>query len=263
MNHASCAATPIARVNGIALNRDDETLGAAELRQRACAELLRQAAIARGTLPRDDAPTADGILSEDAMRAVEALLDENLVIPEPSEEECRRHYEARSASYTTGERAKVRHILFAVTPGVDLAALRHLAEATLLDVRCVDHSGREDKFAEAARAQSNCPSGADGGHLGWLTSAECAPEFAREVFGHREIGVLPRLVHTRFGLHVIEVLQREPGKTRSFEEVRGAVAAALQQQTYVTALRQYLSQLAGQAELSGVDLEAADTPLVQ
>jgi peptidyl-prolyl cis-trans isomerase C len=75
--------------------------------------------------------------------------------------------------------------------------------------------------------------------------------------------VLPRLVHTRFGLHVIEVLQREPGKTRSFEEVRGAVAAALQQQTYVTALRQYLSQLAGQAELSGVDLEAADTPLVQ
>lgn len=262
MNRSKCATAPIAQVNGIALHANDEEPGTAELRQRACAELLRQAAIAQGKLSRDDVATADGVLSEKAMWAVEALLEEKLIIPEPSEEECRRHYAARIARYATVERAKVRHVLFAVTQGVDLAALRNLAEATLLDVRCVDRSTREDKFGEAARTQSNCPSGADGGHLGWLTPAECMPEFAREVFGHREIGVLPRLVHSRFGLHVIEVLQRESGKTRAFEDVRGAVATALRQKTYVAALRQYLSQLAGQADLSGVDIEAADTPLV-
>ncbi len=38
---------------------------------------------------------------------------------------------------------------------------------------------------------------------------------------------------------------------------------ALRQQTYVTALRQYLQLLAGEAEVEGVDLDAADTPLVQ
>ena len=38
---------------------------------------------------------------------------------------------------------------------------------------------------------------------------------------------------------------------------------ALQQQGFVTALRQYLRVLAGQADLEGVDLDGAATPLVQ
>ena len=119
------------------------------------------------------------------------------------------------------------------------------------------------RFAQAAREQSNCPSGAEGGHLGWLTTSDCAPEFAKELFGHAEIGVLPRLVHTRFGLHVVEVMERKAGVEPPFDEVRGAVAMALRQKTYVTALRQYLNQLAGQAEIVGVAIDAADTPLVQ
>ena len=38
---------------------------------------------------------------------------------------------------------------------------------------------------------------------------------------------------------------------------------SLRQQAYVTALRQYLRLLAGEAVVEGVDLDAADTPLVQ
>jgi peptidyl-prolyl cis-trans isomerase C len=45
--------------------------------------------------------------------------------------------------------------------------------------------------------------------------------------------------------------------------VAGAVAMALRQKTWVTALRQYLSVLAGASAVAGVDLDAADTPLVQ
>ena len=99
--------------------------------------------------------------------------------------------------------------------------------------------------------------------MGWLTVADCAPEFARELFGHVEVGVLPRLVHSRFGLHVVEVLEREPGAAQSFESVQGAVRMALRQQTYVTALRQCLQLLAGAATVEGVALDAAGTPLVQ
>ena len=75
--------------------------------------------------------------------------------------------------------------------------------------------------------------------------------------------MLPRLVHSRFGLHVVEVLAREPGADPSYESVRGAVAMALRQQSYVTALRQYLQLLAGAADVEGVSLDSADTPLVQ
>jgi peptidyl-prolyl cis-trans isomerase C len=75
--------------------------------------------------------------------------------------------------------------------------------------------------------------------------------------------VLPRLVHSRFGLHVVEVLARTPGAVPSFEAVRGAVALALRQQAFITALRQYLQLLAGDALVEGVDLDGAPTPLVQ
>jgi peptidyl-prolyl cis-trans isomerase C len=251
-----------ASVNGRALHVPGETISAEDLRQRACTELLRQAAQAAGLLePEDEAP-ADGVISEAAAEAIQKLLDREIAAPEPSEADCRRHHAAHAGSYQTGERVHARHILFAVTAGMDVAALRQRAEIALLDVRC--HDGKSaGVFASAARELSNCPSAADGGDLGWLRTEDCAPEFARELFGRSEVGVLPRLVHSRFGLHVVEVLAREPGKAQSFEEVRGAVANSLRQQTFVTALRQYLSLLAGQADVRGIDLDAADTPLVQ
>lgn len=253
----------IASINGMALHGIDEALSPDELRQRACSELLRQAAVAQGLLPADDQPGADGVLSETASTAIEVLLEKNLLIPEPSEEACQRHYNAHQASFSTGERVHVRHILFAVTQGLEVSLLRQRAEACLLNVRCHDGTATQDAFAIDAKAFSNCPSGAEGGDLGWLTSADCAPEFAKELFGSQEIGVLPRLVHSRFGLHVVEIMARQAGQRQTFESVHGAVAMTLRQTTYVTALRQYLAVLSGAADIQGVDLDTAESPLVQ
>jgi peptidyl-prolyl cis-trans isomerase C len=253
---------PSPSVNGVALAPAQHGLTADELRQRACTELLRQAAMAQGLLDADDPAPVDGAISEAASRAIEALLDRELATPEPSEEACRRHHAAHAARYTVGERLRLRHVLFAVTPGVDVNALRQRAEACLLDLRCAGADGSE-RFAEVAASTSNCPSGGQGGALGWLVADDCAPEFAREVFGRAEIGVLPRLVHSRFGLHVVEVLAREAGHQPGFEAVRSAVAQSLRQQSFATALRQYLQLLAGRADVQGVELEAAATPLVQ
>ncbi|MGZ5178334.1 MAG: peptidylprolyl isomerase, partial [Burkholderiales bacterium] len=144
-------ASNAARVNDVALNTSGEMLTPEELRQRACTELLRQAAQRAGLLAESDAPSADGVISEAAASAIEALLEQSLSVPEPSEEACRRHYAAHEASYRTGERVRVRHILFAVTPGVDVTALRKKAETVYLDVRC--HAGdAADGFAKAATA---------------------------------------------------------------------------------------------------------------
>lgn len=259
---ATEVASGVACVNGVALTAAGEVISSAELRQRACTELLRQAAQSEGLLDAADAPSADGVISAAAAAAIEALLERKVAVPEPAEDACRRHYAAHEARYRTGERVRVRHILFAVTPGVDVGALRKKAETVLLDVRC--HAGGDDGgFAQAAASFSNCPSGARGGDLDWLTVSDCAPEFAREVFGGSEVGVLSRLVHSRFGFHVVEVLERDPGMQQAFEPVRAAVALSLRRQTYVTALRQYLRLLAGAAQVEGIDLDGADSPLLQ
>lgn len=262
MIETSVRAGLVASINGVSLHPGDAALGPDELRQRACTELLRQAAIRAGLLGEDDCGLVDGATSEAATKAIELLVDRAIEVSEPSEKACRRHFEAHEATYRTGERVQARHILFAVTPGVDVVALRKRAEAALLDVRCHDGSGA-DRFVEAARTSSNCPTGANGGELGWLCATDCVPEFAREIFGRAEVGVLPRLVHSRFGLHVVEVQGRELGVAQSFESVQGAVATSLRQLTFVTGLRQYIRLLAGESDVRGVDLDAADTPLVQ
>lgn len=255
------AVADIARINGVALNAPHESLDEEALRQRACTELLRQAAQQAGLLPASDVPGALGAISVQASDAIEQLLECELDLPDPSEEACRRYHDAHPAAHAQGERAQLRHVLFAVTPGVDVKQLRLRAEALLIELRCADDGGAQ--FAKAAAQWSNCPSGQQGGDLGWLTRADCAPEFAREVFGGAEIGVLARLVHSRFGLHVVEVVARDPGRQPSFEEVRQAIALTLRQQAWVNALRQYLQLLAGAAVVEGVALDAADTPLVQ
>jgi peptidyl-prolyl cis-trans isomerase C len=251
-----------ARVNGVALHAAGETLDDDRLRQRACTELLRQAAMQAGLLSADDAPGTDGAISEAASSAIEAQLATQLQIPEPSEEACRRHFDAHPQRYRSGDRAQVRHLLFAVTPGVDVRRLRDRAEAALLQLRC-RRDGEADAFAELAEQLSNCPSAQQGGELGWLGREDCAPEFARELFAGAEIGVLPRLVHSRFGLHVVEVCARQAGRAPAFEAVRAAVAQTLRQQSFVSAMRQYLQLLAGAAVVEGVALDSADTPLVQ
>ena len=104
-----------------------------------------------------------------------------------------RHHKAK---YAIGEKVRLRHILFAVTVGVDVVALRQRAEHAMLDVRCYKDTA-DDRFAQQARELSNCPSVPTAAiSAGW--DRDCAPEFAREIFGRNEVGVLPRLVHSRF-----------------------------------------------------------------
>lgn len=252
-----------ATVNGLPISRAGEALPKQELRIRASQELLRQEAINAGLLDSTDPAPEDGIQSESAQAAIERLLEQELKVPMPDEAACLRHFEAQKSSYAVGERVMLRHILFAVTPGMNIAALRHQAENTLLTLRSVPRESGQDEFAEAARTQSNCPSGAEGGSLGWVTRDDVVPELGKELFGKAEIGVLPRLVSSRFGLHVVEVLARNPGKIPDFPEVRAAVEAALSRHAYATAVRQYLSILAGSARMEGVDFEGAQSPLVQ
>lgn len=261
MTPAPAAVSEPATVNGVVLAASDEALSPVDLRGRASLELLRQAAIAAGLLAGDDV-AARGIVSEAAADAIEALLERELDIPVADDAACRRYHVAHAARFAIGERVELRHVLFAVTPGVELDALRKRAEACLIDLRS-RMRGEADRFGDAARQWSNCPSGAEGGYLGWLTAEECAAEFAREVFGHAEVGVLARLVRSRHGLHVVEVLAREPGKAQPFEAVREAVQQALHRQAYATALRQYMQRLAADADIVGVDIDAATSPLLQ
>ena len=261
---AGAAQPQIATINGIALHEPGVVLDPATLLERAHTELLRQQAVKAGLLPRHTGLVAPE--PDEAQRAVmENMLDEAVVSPEPDEAECRRHYEANKSRWIVGQALHVRHILFGVTPGVNVHALSQRAETALLELSRKDVP--PGRFEQLATQLSNCPSSQDGGDLGWLTPEDCAPELANELFFQTDsrwgMGVHPRLVHTRYGLHIIEVLGRRKGALPSFEELQDRIRAQLALQSRSTALRQYMKLLVGEAHIEGVDLEGASTPLVQ
>ena len=63
-------------------------------------------------------------------------------------------------------------------------------------------------FADVARDNSTCPSGAKGGDLGEFTPGQMVKEFDEVVFS-AEVGVVHGPVKTQFGYHLIEITKRD------------------------------------------------------
>ena len=257
-------AAPTAFINGIALHEPGQRPDIQALRELAYSELLRQHAVMRGLLPHDAGLGAPE-LGEIERKIIEAMVDEEVQTPQPTEEEGQRYYEAHKQQFLVGQALHVRHILFAVTPGVNVHALTVHAEKALLELTRKDAA--PERFTELAGELSNCPSSAQGGDLGWIGPDDCAPELANELFHQKHsqwgMGVHPRLMHTRFGFHIIDVLNRRAGRLPAYEEVRERITALLTMQSRARALHQYMSLLVGEALVKGIDLEGADSPLVQ
>ncbi len=218
----------------------------------AARELLRQRAIAVGLL--------DGASTEEAAveQAIEELLAREVVTPSPTDEECRRYYDAHPREFESGELVHARHILFQVTPSVRIPEIRARAEQTLNELL-----RQPERFASLAAEMSNCPSGQHGGNLGQIGRGDTVPEFEKAVFRLGPTGLLRELVKTRHGFHIVAIDQRIPGKRLPFDMVRGQIAERLKALVEEKALRQYISVLAGKADIHGADLNGTEVPLVQ
>jgi peptidyl-prolyl cis-trans isomerase C len=235
-------------VNGIEI-----AVGSDEPAELAAArELLRQRAVEAGLL---DGETAD---DDEIGQRIEALLAREVVTPSPDEEECRRYYESHQREFQSGDLVHVRHILFQVTPHVNVPQIRARAEQALNELLA-----EPARFDALARELSNCPSGQQGGNLGQIGRGDTVPEFEKAVFKFGASGILRDIVKTRHGFHIVAVDQSIPGKPLPFEFVREQIAERLRTQVEEKAMRQYVSVLAARAEITGVDLDAASSPLVQ
>lgn len=207
--------------------------------------LIVDRARSRGLLTRDEREPADADLDD----ALDALLALEAAVPEPTEEELRRFHAQNPALFRLGERVHAAHVLFEVRSPRLADALRERAETVL--ARCQQEPGY---FATAARELSNCPSAACGGDLGWLARGETVPEFERVIFAAREAGLWPRPVPTRFGWHLLRVIELDAGHPLPYESARTQVAAYVRSRSRRKAGVQYLQRLAAEATVRGVDL---------
>ena len=122
-----------------------------------------------------------------------------------------------------------RHIL--LRPGGQLS--QTTARAQLAEYKRQIETGKTD-FAKLAREHSQDASGPSGGDLGWVAPGMFVPEF-EEVMNKLQIGQIADPMVSRFGVHLIQVLERReaPISEREFREmVRNSLREKKFDETY-------------------------------
>jgi peptidyl-prolyl cis-trans isomerase C len=191
---------------------------------------------------------------------IRGVIEAGIHSPEASQAECRRYYDNNRARFRSDDLFEVRHILIAAAPGDTAARRRARDEARAIVAELDDDPAA---FARLAAAHSACPSKLTGGNLGQIGKGQTVPEFERALVDAPLGAPLPEPVETRFGFHVVAVERRIAGADLPFEAVAPRIRAWLGEHARRTAIRQYIAILAGRADIRGVELEAAASPLVQ
>lgn len=135
-------------------------------------------------------------------------IQKSLEKAEVKDDEVKAYYDENKAQFVRGASVAASHIL------VD-------SEEKANEIKAKIEAG-EVSFEDAARENSSCPSGQNGGALGEFTHGQMVPEFDEAAFS-MEVGELRGPVKTQFGFHIIKVTAKNEESEMSFDEVKGQI----------------------------------------
>jgi hypothetical protein len=129
-----------------------------------------------------------------------------------------KELEQAISNASMNQRIKAQEVLVKVTAGEDFAALAN-------------------KMSDDIATRK----GKTGGDMGFQEKAQLEPDFAKAVWGLKPGKVLPQLVQSPVGFHIIKVTAHEPAGSMKVSEVRGAIQKALGVQQENLALTEWLA----------------------
>ena len=165
-----------------------------------------------------------------------------------SEEDTRAYYNNHKASFIKPEKIRVRHILIKVAPKAD-EATKTEARRKLKEIK-----GRLEKgetFEALAKAFSQDKTASIGGDLGYISRGQTVKPFEEVAFS-LTTGTVSDIVETRFGYHLIKVVDRKPESFIAYEEAREMLQKILKQRKIDKMLRSYVEELRGKAEIKKI-----------
>jgi peptidyl-prolyl cis-trans isomerase C len=151
-----------------------------------------------------------------------------------------------SNSFQQGERIRASHILIGVPENADAAA-RDAARAKAADVLNQVKAGGD--FAELAKQHSQDPGSAPrGGDLDYFEHGQMVGPFEEAAFALAP-GQTSELVETRFGYHIIKVVDKQAARTIPLEEVRTRIEEYLRDQNREQQTQVFIDSLRTKAQI--------------
>lgn len=118
-----------------------------------------------------------------------------------TDEELKAYFDKNAAKYDTPENYDVQLIEMEMKAGAaDKADAKAKAEGILKEALAKDAN-----FADLAKKYSEDGSASQGGELGWFSKGQMVEPFGSEAFNGEKGKVIPKVIETEFGFHIILV----------------------------------------------------------
>ncbi len=160
-----------------------------------------------------------------------------------ADEDAKTYYDANRQRFSQPEQVKASHILIKVDPKADEAKT---SEAKEKIEKIQKRVKKGDDFAALAKEFSEGPSAPKGGDLGFFGPGRMVKPFETAAFNMKPDEVSD-IVKTRFGYHLIKVIDKKPAKHVAFEEVQDKLKQFLKQQKVQKEVEAYVKQLKASA----------------
>jgi len=192
-------------------------------------------------------------LSEDAIKsqfmqdgAIQEFIDkefvEKITIPN---KETKTYYRNNRNLFKRPEQVRASHILVSVDPKGD-APQKAEALKKIEKVQRRLHQGED--FSALAKKFSQCPSSAQGGDLGYFKRGQMVKPFEEAAFALKS-GAVSDIVETRFGYHMIKVVDKKPESIIGYKDVKDELGQYLKQEKVQTEVGLYVGKLKEKAKV--------------
>lgn len=156
--------------------------------------------------------------------------------------EVEAYFQQHADDYQRQERVRVRQILLRTDDG-----RRTPEEARTILTGVQQRLASGEDFAEIAAGVSEDPASRDqGGDLGYIARGEILPEVENAAFA-TSAGEVVGPIETSFGLHLVQVVDRQPGGLPPFEEVEEQVRSRMLEERAAEAAADRAQRLATEA----------------
>ena len=162
-----------------------------------------------------------------------------------SEKETKTYYDENPAFFKKPEQVRASHILIKIeTPADD--SKKTDARKKIQEIRQRLQKGED--FAELAKKFSDCPSGANGGDLGYFSRGQMVEPFEKAAFSMKP-GEMSDIVETRFGFHLIKVVDKQAAATLDYEATKEKISRYLKNMKVQQEVDRLIEKLRAKAEI--------------
>jgi peptidyl-prolyl cis-trans isomerase C len=160
-------------------------------------------------------------------------------------------YLAEQSKFMETEKVRVMHVLVDIKSRSDEEARQRAEQVHEQAVKGADFGQLVQEFSDDLGSKG------EQGDLGYFGKGRMVPQFEQAAFALSQPGDLSPVVKTRFGYHVLRLVDRKPAILRSFEEVRESLVREFQNRFVNDRVKEYLSEIRNDKSIK-MNTEAID-----